>query len=178
MPVFEATRDDGSVSSDLSGEIGAHKDSDSSSEMDLESGVSLVQLHLESSDNKPERDCRICQLGLEESNSQEFQPLIELGCFCKGDLGAAHRKCAETWFKSKGNMICEICGSTAVNVSGEQTNQSTAASATASSASPGASLIILPDQRFWNPRRAMNFLFATMIFAFVISWLFHFKVLS
>ncbi|KAH7549961.1 hypothetical protein ACOSP7_025014 [Xanthoceras sorbifolium] len=174
MTSFEATRDDVSVSSDFSGEIGAHRDSDSSSELDLESGVSLVKLHL---NDKPEKDCRICQLGL-ESNSQEFQPLIELGCFCKGDLGAAHRKCAETWFKIKGNMTCEICGSTAVNVTGEQTNQSNSVSAAASSASPGASFIIPADQRFWNPRRAMNLLFASMIFAFFISWLFHFKVLS
>lgn len=49
-----------------------------------------------------ERDCRICHLGL-QSASPESALAIELGCSCKGDLGAAHRQCAETWFKIRGN---------------------------------------------------------------------------
>lgn len=80
----------------LSGEIGAHRDSsvsDCLSEVDLESGVL--------GKNKT-RDCRICHLGL-EGNEQECGVAIELGCSCKGDLDAAHKKCAETWFKIKGN---------------------------------------------------------------------------
>ncbi|TQE05842.1 hypothetical protein C1H46_008525 [Malus baccata] len=28
---------------------------------------------------------------------------IDLGCSCKGDLDAAHKQCAETWFKIKGD---------------------------------------------------------------------------
>ena len=81
---------------------------------------------------KESRDCRICHLPLEttkkadeegeDSDEQEEQgeeedeardgeeeeeyyglPL-QLGCSCKGDLGVAHSKCAETWFKIKGNM--------------------------------------------------------------------------
>lgn len=73
---------------------------------------------------------------------------------------------------------CEICGATAVNVTGSQTAQSVAASAAASTVSPGTQFILPPDQRFWTARRAMNFLLAGMIFAFVISWLFHFKILQ
>lgn len=92
-------------SSDLSfsGEFGAHRDSSASdclSEVDLESGVLEGKLHL---DGKTRRDCRICHLGL-ESNGPENGAAIDLGCSCKGDLGGAHKKCAETWFKIKGNM--------------------------------------------------------------------------
>uniref|UniRef100_A0A3N7EBV9 RING-CH-type domain-containing protein n=1 Tax=Populus trichocarpa TaxID=3694 RepID=A0A3N7EBV9_POPTR len=88
----------------LSGEIGAHRNSSESdclSEVDLESGALDMEVH---SDNKTQRDCRICHLGLETSE-QECGGAIELGCSCKGDLGAAHKKCAETWFKIKGNTI-------------------------------------------------------------------------
>jgi hypothetical protein len=28
---------------------------------------------------------------------------MELGCSCKEDLAAAHKHCAEAWFKIKGN---------------------------------------------------------------------------
>nr|GEU41721.1 RINGv domain-containing protein [Tanacetum cinerariifolium] len=34
--------------------------------------------------------------------------VIELGCNCKGDLGAAHKQCAETWFKFRSNFIAVI----------------------------------------------------------------------
>ncbi|GKF40777.1 RINGv domain-containing protein, partial [Tanacetum coccineum] len=30
--------------------------------------------------------------------------VIELGCNCKGDLGAAHKQCVETWFKISRNL--------------------------------------------------------------------------
>lgn len=59
------------------------------------SGVGEVKVHLE-------RDCRICHLGL-ESNSSECGIAIELGCSCKNDLAAAHKHCAEAWFKIRGN---------------------------------------------------------------------------
>lgn len=47
----------------------------------------------------PEKDCRICHLGVETSGGGG----IELGCSCKDDLAVAHRQCAETWFKIKGD---------------------------------------------------------------------------
>nr|GEV18492.1 RINGv domain-containing protein [Tanacetum cinerariifolium] len=34
--------------------------------------------------------------------------VIELGCNCKGDLGAAHKQCAETWFKIRSNFLVVI----------------------------------------------------------------------
>ncbi|VVB05957.1 unnamed protein product [Arabis nemorensis] len=53
--------------------------------------------------------CRVCQQELEE-------PLIELGCQCRGGLGKAHRSCIDAWFRTKGSNKCEICKVVAVNV--------------------------------------------------------------
>ncbi|ERN09613.1 hypothetical protein AMTRI_Chr08g160520 [Amborella trichopoda] len=146
------------------------------SDVDLGNGVEResvpeIKIHLA----KVERDCRICHLTLEPSTSnQESGVPIELGCSCKDDLAAAHKQCAEAWFKIKGNKTCEICGSTARNVVGvedaefmEQWNESNA--------------VTTPTQEprsFWRGHRFLNFLLACMVFAFVISWLFHFNVPS
>lgn len=61
--------------------------------------------------SKIERDCRICHLSLDLTNNNnnnnqddsENGIPIELGCSCKDDLAAAHKHCAEAWFKIKGN---------------------------------------------------------------------------
>lgn len=123
---------------------------------------------------KNEKDCRICHLGL-ESNAPESGIAMVLGCSCKDDLAAAHKQCAETWFKIRGNKTCEICGSTAKNVVGagetelvEHSNE--ASSNVAAPAQP------TETRSFWQGHRFLNFLLACMIFAFVISWLFHFNV--
>ncbi|KAL0402858.1 UNVERIFIED_CONTAM: hypothetical protein Sradi_1926600 [Sesamum radiatum] len=65
--------------------------------VDLESGLDETKLHLD----RTERDCRICQLSMDATN-QEYGLPIELGCSCKDDLAAAHKQCAEAWFKIKG----------------------------------------------------------------------------
>lgn len=82
-------------------------------------------------------------------------------------------KCLHPFFHCL--RICEICGSTACNVAGfcdaefiEQWNESSnTASAQATATEP---------RRFWQGHRFLNFLLACMVFAFVISWLFHFNV--
>ncbi|KAH0466422.1 hypothetical protein IEQ34_003660 [Dendrobium chrysotoxum] len=63
--------------------------------------------------------CRICHLIPEigESAAAGWK-LIQIGCGCKGELGHAHRRCAEAWFRLKRNRICEICGLSAKNVFG------------------------------------------------------------
>lgn len=66
--------------------------------VDLESGVHETKVHL----SKCERDCRICHMTLDSSCQESGLP-IELGCCCKDDLAVAHKHCAETWFKIKGN---------------------------------------------------------------------------
>lgn len=68
--------------------------SEGSVEVDLEE----VKMHVV----KVERDCRICHLSLDATNQESGIP-IELGCSCKADLAAAHKQCAEAWFKIKGN---------------------------------------------------------------------------
>ncbi|KAJ4849100.1 hypothetical protein Tsubulata_040765 [Turnera subulata] len=150
--------------------------SDCSVEVVIVSGVPEIKVHLA----KAERDCRICHLGL-ESNSHESGIPIELGCSCKDDLAAAHKQCAETWFKIRGNKTCEICHSIARNVVGandmeslEQSNDTNNATTTAVS----ASVPHTENRSFWQGHRFLNFLLACVVFAFVISWLFHFNVPS
>lgn len=140
-------------------------------------GDTEVKVHLAT----VERDCRICQLSLDAANHESGVP-IELGCSCKDDLAAAHKHCAEAWFKIKGNKTCEICGSTAHNVSGvneaevmEQWNESNDTAATTPAAAP---VHPAETRNFWQGHRFLNFLLACMVFAFVISWLFHFNVPS
>ncbi|KAF5467378.1 hypothetical protein F2P56_017206 [Juglans regia] len=147
--------------------------SECSAEVDLERGLPEIKVHLA----KVERDCRICHLSWDAANLESGVP-IELGCSCKDDLAAAHKQCAEAWFKIKGNKTCEICGSIAHNVSGaneaevteqwNETNDAVAIAPTHSTETP----------RFWQGHRFLNFLLACMVFAFVISWLFHFNVPS
>ena len=60
--------------------------------------VDLEGVHLA----KTKRDCRICHLSMDATN-QDSGLSMELGCSCKEDLGAAHKQCAEAWFKIKGD---------------------------------------------------------------------------
>ncbi|KAM2244918.1 hypothetical protein ACFXTI_005920 [Malus domestica] len=72
---------------------------------------------------------------------------------------------------------CEICGVTAFNISGDQINEANSSTATAASV-PAPPMILVETRTMCHGRRIMNFLLACMILAFVISWFFHFKVLS
>ncbi|VFQ99454.1 unnamed protein product [Cuscuta campestris] len=148
-------------------------------DVDLESGDRENEGHL----GKPVRDCRICHLGLDAENPDSGLP-IELGCSCKDDLAVAHKHCAEAWFKIRGNKTCEICGSIAQSVvdindaehDPEHLEQSSNAStATVTTELPGPTT---GSRDFWQGHRFLNFLLACMVFAFVISWLFHFNVPS
>nr|VDD09961.1 unnamed protein product [Brassica oleracea] len=65
--------------------------------------------------------CRICHFGSDQtpdrvSGKSVSVYLIEIGCKRKNELGLAHFHCAEAWFKLRGNIVCEICGSSALNV--------------------------------------------------------------
>ncbi|KAL7146880.1 hypothetical protein ABFS83_06G071800 [Erythranthe nasuta] len=141
---------------------------------DLESGSGGGGVELtKQNSGKRERDCRICHLSMDDASANQDSGIpFELGCSCKDDLAAAHQHCAEAWFKIKGNKTCEICGSIAQNVPGaneaespEQRNEAATAAAAES-------------RNFWQGHRFLNFLLGCMVFAFVISWLFHFKVPS
>ncbi|KAI5003785.1 hypothetical protein ZWY2020_030945 [Hordeum vulgare] len=141
-------------------------------DVDLEAGPAAEIT--KASPDQDEMNCRICHLGLESAAAESGAGIV-LGCSCKDDLSCAHKQCAETWFKIRGNKICEVCGSTACNVVGfgdaefmEQWNES------GNSAGPQAPAN--ETRRFWQGHRFLNFLLACMVFAFVISWLFHFNV--
>ncbi|KAL3839454.1 hypothetical protein ACJIZ3_024045 [Penstemon smallii] len=144
--------------------------------LDLENGEKKLNLGI----GVIERDCRICHLSL-VSSSPGSGVAMELGCSCKDDLAAAHKHCAETWFKIKGNKTCEICNSIACNVVGpndieaiHQASEGTDAVATTTSSASTLS----ENRSCLNGHRFLNFLLACMVFAFVISWLFHFNISS
>lgn len=65
--------------------------------LDVRSGVGgLDEEHCDG-----EKVCRICHLS--SDRGMNASDIIQLGCDCKDELGSAHRHCAETWFKLKGN---------------------------------------------------------------------------
>ncbi|CAN0909620.1 hypothetical protein LINGRAHAP2_LOCUS25874 [Linum grandiflorum] len=169
------------------------------SELDLELGLVVDINEISDEDDDKEvhlsnaeiRDCRICHMSLDEESGGGLP--IDLGCSCKDDLAASHRHCAEAWFKIKGNKTCEICGSVARNVAGptepegasaeQWSDQGNDQAAVAASASAGGTAGNLQTEsnaarHFWQGHRFLNFLLACMVFAFVISWLFHFNVPS
>lgn len=78
------------------------------------------------------------------------------------------------------NRTCEICGSIAHNVPGAIEVQLTEQWNEASDPSivPPTAPATAEPRNFWQGHRFLNFLLACMIFAFVISWLFHFNVPS
>ncbi|KAD3336455.1 hypothetical protein R6Q59_028338 [Mikania micrantha] len=188
-----SARLDSSVAGDECGSSGIfsynHSRMESSSdEIDLESGELEMKVHCKW---KIEKLCRICHLNFEIGGGDQAEHddgdagcgggAIELGCNCKGDLGAAHKQCAETWFKIKGNLTCEICGATAQNVGGDQTNEASHGTIETEPADRSATGPVVvptePTRTFWRGRRIMNILLGCMVFAFIISWLFHFNVL-
>ncbi|WOG94479.1 hypothetical protein DCAR_0313775 [Daucus carota subsp. sativus] len=128
-----------------------------------------------------ERDCRICHLSLQKGGSDiESGTAIQLGCSCKNDLAAAHQDCAETWFRIKGNRICEICKSIAQNVVAsdhmeppQQASEALTLSENAASA-PVSSNIVTPS--FSYGHLLLDSMFACMVFAVFLIWIFHFHM--
>ncbi|KQJ97140.1 uncharacterized protein LOC100845411 isoform X2 [Brachypodium distachyon] len=64
-----------------------------------------------------DEQCRVCQQNTEE-------PLVDLGCRCRGDLSRAHRTCIDVWFRTRGSNKCEICQQVAVNIPPPETQAS------------------------------------------------------
>ncbi|KAI3677507.1 hypothetical protein L6452_36771 [Arctium lappa] len=133
---------------------------------------------------KLERDCRICHLSLVDDDDGGDGDAIELGCCCKDDLAAAHKHCAETWFKIKGNKTCEICNSIVSNlvVPNEtplsQGTMDVNPAATSVATAHVSAAAIRGGRGCINGHRLLNFILACLVFAFVISWLFHFNIPS
>ncbi|WOG94480.1 hypothetical protein DCAR_0313776 [Daucus carota subsp. sativus] len=136
-----------------------------------------------------ERGCRICHLSFQVHGSDvESGITIELGCSCRNDLAAAHQHCAETWFKIKGNRICEICNAIARNVvvpsdivstqqiaelSTYSTNADPVpAASTSATNSPSTSETLT----FFIGHQLVNILLSCVVSVFFLSWLFHFHM--
>ncbi|KAL4351654.1 hypothetical protein GQ457_06G006540 [Hibiscus cannabinus] len=145
--------------------------SDCSVGAEIQRKVPGIKVHLA----KVGRECRICRMGL-ESNRHESGVSIELGCSCKDDLAAAHKHCAEAWFKIRGNKTCEICHSIARNVVGVNETESTdQANETNRSGTRISGAAHRTDSRsFWNGHQMLNFILTCMVVVFVLSWFFHF----
>ncbi|XP_057459092.1 uncharacterized protein LOC130749736 [Lotus japonicus] len=126
------------------------------------------RVDIDFSEIEAEKNCRICHLGL-ESDSQEFEAFITLGCSCKDDLSIAHKSCAETWFHIKGDRTCEICHSIAQNVHGTEEIPQPSSPTEASSHARSEEA-----QRFCHDRHVFFCLLAFLIFIFVISVFFNF----
>lgn len=54
-------------------------------------------------------ECRVCQ-------QQSEEPLMDLGCKCRGELSKVHKSCIMIWFRTRGSNKCEICQQVAVNI--------------------------------------------------------------
>ncbi|KAH9308237.1 hypothetical protein KI387_036148, partial [Taxus chinensis] len=65
----------------------------------------------------PDGEVFFCEKDLEAGPGLNHNDcLIELGCQCKNELALGHYACALRWFISHGSIVCEICGSEAVNI--------------------------------------------------------------
>ncbi|TVU35198.1 hypothetical protein EJB05_17076, partial [Eragrostis curvula] len=113
--------------------------------------------------------CRICHLGAEGDVSEApGSEVIRLGCGCKDELGAAHRQCAEAWFRIKGDRRCEICASDAKNITGlevkkfmeEWHGQRVASTPTMEER----------ESRCWRQQPFCNFLLASVLILFMLPW--------
>ncbi|KAF9587724.1 hypothetical protein IFM89_004701, partial [Coptis chinensis] len=118
-----------------------------------------------------EKVCRICHLTSDFPS--ESSDLIQLGCGCKGELGIAHRHCAEAWFKLRGNRCCEICSQAATNITGvgdSRFMQEWNEGSDVNSGNLGARRGYLRGQPF------CNFLMACLVIAFVLPWFFRVNI--
>ncbi|RCV27214.1 hypothetical protein SEVIR_5G309500v4 [Setaria viridis] len=120
----------------------------------------------------PGTGCRICHLGPEDCvSAAPGSEVIRLGCGCKDELGAAHRQCAEAWFRIKGDRRCEICGSDAKNITGlevkkfmEQWHGRRVANIQTTQER---------ESHCWRQQPFCNFLLASILIIFMLPWFLH-----
>ncbi|CAG7905717.1 unnamed protein product [Brassica rapa] len=125
------------------------------------------------SDESEKSVCRICK-----SEVGYGQGLIELGCSCKGDLAFSHRQCAETWFKLKGNQVCEICHSDARNVIGanemveeEEEEEEEEVMVVVEVEEEGAAAVGEDGESWWKRRMVLIFVITCWVSPFSIYFL-------
>lgn len=134
--------------------------------IDLEKGM-------EDHETEEEKLCRICHLSSEMVGPMdEGWELIVIGCGCKGDLGIAHRRCAEAWFRVKGNRLCEICGLTAKSIVGKEYYGSVEVCRESRSSSGAVNRALHSRGACWTGQRFCSFLVSFLVITFVLQWYF------
>ncbi|BBN18041.1 hypothetical protein MPTK1_7g19060 [Marchantia polymorpha subsp. ruderalis] len=108
--------------------------------------------------------CRVCHFNLGPSK----ESLMDLGCSCKRDLSHAHRECAETWFRVRGNRKCEICGEIAQNVHLAEATPGTSTGDTTTIT------VVTVHHRYACQNKPVRVLLAFLVAAFLVPWLFRF----
>ncbi|KAJ7519726.1 hypothetical protein O6H91_20G053400 [Diphasiastrum complanatum] len=121
---------------------------------------------------KGEKVCRVCHMPL--SYNKEQGEGVDLGCACKNDLALAHRRCAETWFRIRGNRTCEICGAAVQNICTTTQNSGFLSRWK-------ERRIVHPnpvETRWWNRQPLCNLLLTFTVVAFLLPWLFRVNIFS
>ncbi|KAL0906085.1 hypothetical protein M5K25_024547 [Dendrobium thyrsiflorum] len=166
--VIDVISDDTSCSAlDPLEDTGREKFKEETKAVDLESGG-------ECSEKEGEKICRICHLSSElVGSAEEGWELIKIGCGCKEELGIAHRRCAEAWFRVKGNRLCEICGLNAKSIVGKD-DFSFMELWHEGRRRPGASnnLNSRNHGTYWTSQRFCTFLVSFLVIAFILQWYF------
>lgn len=135
---------------------------------DVEKGWGFVNVkQMNGEEERCSEYCRVCHLSVEKSPSSGGE-FIKLGCACKDDLALAHRLCAETWFKIKGNRTCEICGSTAQNISGNGDVNLIEQWTAGELNNP----VPIRSERCWQNQPVCNTVLVCVILVLIASWLF------
>ncbi|XP_010925609.1 uncharacterized protein [Elaeis guineensis] len=122
-----------------------------------------------------EKVCRICHLSADRGDL-EGSELIQIGCGCKGELGTAHRRCAEAWFRVKGNRCCEICGANAKNIIGEEHNSFMEAWHERRMLGNNSNRSSSESASCWRGQPFCNFLMACLVIAFILPWFFRVNI--
>lgn len=73
------------------------------------------------------------------------------------------------------SRICEICGSTALNVAGVSDTEPIEQWSEANTSQAPPAVPPSETRSFWQGHRLLKFLVACLVLAFVVSWLFHFN---
>ncbi|KAJ6811760.1 uncharacterized protein M6B38_150570 [Iris pallida] len=131
------------------------------------------KVFVESEEEEEDRVCRICHVSPGRTSGESASELVQIGCGCKNGLGTAHRGCAETWFRVKGNRCCEICGMHAKNITGEEEDGSFMEEWHDRRVA-GSSVYRNSSERVGCCRGQplCNFLMACLVIAFILPWFF------
>ncbi|CAL4910831.1 unnamed protein product [Urochloa decumbens] len=119
--------------------------------------------------------CRICHLpdGDGELPQRLRGRLVKLGCGCRGELAAAHRRCAEAWFSVRGNRRCEICGENAVNITYGGGGKEFIRQWHDTAADVDGGGLSKACRGFCRNHSFCNLLIALLVIAFLFTWFFH-----